>query len=391
MNRKTEDVFSKGQLKRSLKQNGAWLGFFILLLLLTTLTQGDFLSPRNLTNLLRQTSINGILAGGMTLVILSGGIDLSIGSVVALCGILVGVSQVKWQWAGLEFWGAWGSVGLALVAGLGAGTMTGALIAFLGIPPFVITLGMMVIARGLSLIFSGGVSLAPVGEGLQNLSTESFEGAQAWMCVALCALVFVVLFVRAWPKATEKKPFGKKVFNRAVLEFTPVGLVMILFFQGLLRFQGIPWMVMIYVLILLALGLLMQRTTLGRGIYAMGSNAKAAFWAGVPLRKVTVMIYAIMGLLAGISAILLTSRLNGAEPNAGQLMELDAIAAVVIGGASLKGGQGTVLGAVVGALTMSTLNNGMDLLGVPSFYQMVCKGLIIILAVSLDSSQRERA
>jgi len=182
--------------RQFLKRNGAWLGFLLLLVVLSSLTHGDFLSPRNLTNLLRQTSINGILAGGMTFVILSGGIDLSIGSLVALCGILVGVAQVKWSWAGWEFWGAWISIGMALGAGLTVGTLTGALIAFLGIPPFVITLGIMVIARGLALIFSGGESLAPMGDGLQSLSTESFEGPSAWICVLIVALLFATLLYR---------------------------------------------------------------------------------------------------------------------------------------------------------------------------------------------------
>jgi len=371
--------------RQFLKRNGAWLGFLLLLVVLSSLTHGDFLSPRNLTNLLRQTSINGILAGGMTFVILSGGIDLSIGSLVALCGILVGVAQVKWSWAGWEFWGAWISIGMALGAGLTVGTLTGALIAFLGIPPFVITLGIMVIARGLALIFSGGESLAPMGDGLQSLSTESFEGPSAWICVLIVALLFATLLYRTFQR------FGRRWNSAAFVDYLPLAIVLVLFLQALLRFQGIPWMVVIFAAVLFMLGIILQRTTLGRSVYAIGSNSKAAFWAGVPLRKVTILVYSLMGLLAGLAAVLLTSRLNGAEPNAGQLMELDAIAAVVIGGASLKGGQGSILGAVVGALMMATLNNGMDLLGVPSFYQMVCKGFIIILAVSLDSSQRDKA
>jgi D-xylose transport system permease protein len=368
-----------------IKRNGAWLGFLLLLCLLSVLTQGEFLAARNLTNLLRQTSINGILAGGMTLVILSGGIDLSIGSVVALCGIVVGVSQVHWQWGAWEPWGAVFSVLLALFVGTISGTLTGTLIAVLRIPPFVITLGMMVIARGLSLIFSGGESLSPMGDLLQDLATESFVGTAAY----LAALFFIGMILFLALRAYRRQNLGFK--SKELWDLLLPALVLILFLQAFLRFQGIPWMVVIFAFVMMFLGLILHRATLGRSIYAIGSNSKAAFWAGVPIRKVTIFVYAMMGFLAGLGAILLTSRLNGSEPNAGQLMELDAIAAVVIGGASLKGGQGSIAGAIVGALMMATLNNGMDLLGVPSFYQMVGKGIIIILAVSLDSSQRERA
>jgi ribose/xylose/arabinose/galactoside ABC-type transport system permease subunit len=126
-------------------------------------------------------------------------------------------------------------------------------------------------------------------------------------------------------------------------------------------------------------------------VYAIGSSERAAYWAGVPVRRVVWIVYALMGMLAGLAGMLLTVRLNGADPNAGQLFELDAIAAVVIGGTSLKGGVGTIMGSFIGALTIATLNNGMDLLGVPSFYQMVFKGLIIVIAVALDKTQREAA
>jgi ribose/xylose/arabinose/galactoside ABC-type transport system permease subunit len=140
-----------------------------------------------------------------------------------------------------------------------------------------------------------------------------------------------------------------------------------------------------------AVSFLLTRTTFGRSVYAIGSNERAALWAGVPVKRVIWIVYAIMGFLAGVAGLLLTARLNGSDPNAGQLFELDAIAAVVIGGTSLKGGTGTIMGSFIGALTIATLNNGMDLLSVPSFYQMVFKGLIIVGAVALDKGQRQQA
>ncbi len=164
----------------------------------------------------------------------------------------------------------------------------------------------------------------------------------------------------------------------------------LIFSYAFLSYRGFPNLGLFLMLVLLALGFILTQTVFGRSIYAIGSNEKAAYWAGVSIKKVTILVYALMGLLSGLAAALLTSRLNGADPNAGQLFELDAIAAVVIGGTSLKGGSGSVIGSLVGALTIATLNNGMDLLGVPSFYQMVFKGVIIVVAVSLDRGQQTK-
>jgi ribose/xylose/arabinose/galactoside ABC-type transport system permease subunit len=168
-------------------------------------------------------------------------------------------------------------------------------------------------------------------------------------------------------------------------------LVLGLIAYAFLAYKGFPMLVVFLLLSMLAASFLLTRTTFGRSVYAIGSNERAAVWAGVPVKRVVWVVYAIMGFLSGLAGLLLTSRLNGADPNAGQLFELDAIASVVIGGTSLKGGTGTIMGSFIGALTIATLNNSMDLLGVPSFYQMVFKGLIIIGAVALDKGQRQTA
>ena len=364
-------------MKDYLRRNGVWIGFLLLVLAMTIATQGGFLSARNLTNLMRQASINGILAGGMTLVILTGGIDLSIGSVVAVCGIIVGLSQVTWGWGALGVSGALGSIAIALGSGLASGLLTGGLIAGLGIAPFVITLGMMVIARGLALIFSNGSAISPMGEELVPIANEFLS--TPWT-LALVAIVFVTFAWRAYKRSGSER-----------LDMIFPFLIFSLISYSFLMYRGFPTLTVFLMLTLGALGFTLTRTGFGRSVYAIGSNERAAFFAGVPIRRVTVLVYAIMGLLSGLAALLLTARLNGADPNAGQLFELDAIAAVVIGGTSLKGGQGSIMGTFIGALTIAALNNGMDLLGVPSFYQMVFKGLIIVVAVSLDQGQRRRA
>lgn len=360
-----------------LKKNGVWIGFLLLVILITIATNatgGNFLSPRNLTNLLRQASINGILAAGMTVIILTGGIDLSIGSVVALCGIVVGLTQVTHNWAADGMSGALASAGLAVLAGALIGVINGGLISALRIAPFVITLGMMVIARGLALIFSGGASLAPMGEAL-----DPFANAFMPMSLTIAALAVIAIGFGLFLFRSRKENWLDAVFP--LLTFA-------LFAYAFLNYQGFPVLVVFLLAVLAAVGFMLRQTVFGRSIYALGSNERAAFWAGVPVRKMAFWAYVLMGALSGLAGVLLTARLNGAEPNAGQLFELDAIAAVVIGGTSLKGGSGGVLGSFVGALMIATLNNGMDLLNVPSFYQMVFKGIIIIIAVGLDRGQR---
>jgi D-xylose transport system permease protein len=356
-----------------MKRNGVWIAFLILAVAITILTHGGFISPRNLTNLLRQASINGILAAGMTLVILHGGIDLSIGSLVALAGISVGVSQVTWGYNAQGFEGALISAALALGIGTLAGLVNGGLVAVLGIAPFVITLGMMVIARGLALIFSNGSSISPMGESLTPISDAFLSMPLTYALIASVAVGFILFF--------RKRPMD------ALFPLIVFGLISYSF----VSYKGFPLLVIFLLVAMVATSFTLRRTTFGRAVYAIGSNERAAVWAGVPVRRTVWAVYGLMGFLSGLAGLLLTSRLNGADPNAGQLFELDAIAAVVIGGTSLKGGVGTIMGSLIGALTMATLNNGMDLLGVPSFYQMVFKGLIIIGAVALDKGQRQPA
>jgi D-xylose transport system permease protein len=304
-------------------------------------------------------------------VIASGGIDLSIGSIVAVAGVLVGITQVKWGWAASGLQGAALSLLVALGAGLLAGLVNGVLVAYLRIAPFVITLGMMVVARGLAMIFSGGSSISPMGEMLNDW-TGSYLGLIPTLVLMAVPGILLLRFLA-----------------RGKMQLLLPLVTLALFGWSFCIYRGLPSISLFLIIVLNLLAFIMRYTVFGRSVYAVGSNERAAYWAGVEISKVNVWIYAIMGLLAGLSGLLLAARLNGADPNAGQMFELDAIAAVVIGGTSLKGGSGTILGSLVGALTIASLNNGMDLLGVSSFYQMVFKGIIIIAAVSLDQSQRK--
>lgn len=361
-------------LKSRLSQNGTWIALFALILLLAIATRGDFLAARNLTNLMRQTSINGILTVGMTVVILTGGIDLSIGSLVALAGIAIGISQVNWGWGNEGLIGAMKSMALGCAVGGLAGFVNGTLISLSGIAPFVITLGMMVIARGLAMIFSNGSSISPMGDVLGTWAGDYFEPS---ISALICGLAVALLLWQCW----KARDFLRLLF---------VGAALALFAYSFLTYRGIPFLVVFLALVVLIVGFALERTTWGRSVYAIGSNERAAYWAGVSIRQAIFWVYALMGLLSGLAGTLLSARLNGADPNAGQLFELDAIASVVIGGTSLKGGSGSIEGSIVGALIIAALNNGMDLLGIPSFYQMVFKGLIIIAAVAVDRKQAVR-
>jgi len=294
---------------------------FLAITIFFTFANQYFLTWDNWLNLLRQSSINGILAIGVTFVILIKGIDLSVGSVMALAG-MIAASLVTSK--NEHF------VLVAVLAGLGIGAalglVNGVIVARINVPPFVATLGMLSMARGMTLIFSQG-------RPIPNLSAPF-----RWIG-------------------------GGDLFGLPV----PVLILFLVF--------GIGWVVLSY-------------TTFGRYIYAVGGNEKAARTSGVSTRMVTASTYVISGLLAGLAGLVLTSRTTAALPQAGIGYELDAIAAVVIGGTSLAGGRGSLVGTLFGALIIGTINNGMDLMGVSSYYQQLLKGAIIVAAVIADQFRK---
>lgn len=301
---------------------GIFIAFALLCVVLGAIEE-SFLTWGNWVNILRQTSINGILAIGMTYVILAKGIDLSVGSVLALAGIVA---------AGFVTGGATGGVTLAVLAALAVGLLlgmvNGALVARLGMPPFVVTLGMLSVARGLTFIANDGMPIA-------NLSPA----------------------------------------------FRTIG-------QGVVA--GVPVPVIILAVIFLLFWFILKYTTFGRYVYAVGGNEKSARTSGIQTRWVVFAVYAIAGMLSALAGIILAARTTSALPQAGVAYELDAIAAVVIGGTSLNGGVGSLTGTLIGALIIGVINNGLDLLGVSSYYQQVIKGVIIVAAVLLDVSRRKQ-
>ena len=303
------------------RQLGTILGLVGLGVLLTILTP-HFLTISNLLNVTQQTTINAIIAVGMTFVILSGGIDLSVGSIVALAGVVLG-SALQ---AGLPMPAA---IVLSLVMGAVCGAVNGLLITRGGLPPFIATLGMMSIARGLALMYTDGRPISGFDAAFRSLSTSS-----------------------------------------------PL---------------MIPAPVILMIVIYIAAHFVLTRTTFGRYVYAIGGNEEATRLSGVRVGFHKTMVYVLSGVTSAVAAVTLTARLNSAQPIAGMMYELDAIAATVIGGTSLLGGSGTVSGTLVGALIMGVLRNGLNLLGISSFLQQVVIGAVIIAAVLVDSFLTQRA
>ena len=313
--------------QKSSKDMGKWLSklgplvALVVLVILVTIMNPSFLSSVNLLNLLRQVSVNALIAFGMTFVILTGGIDLSVGSTLALSGAFV---------AGLISSGM--SPLLAMIGGLmvGAilGMINGLLIAKGNMAPFIATLATMTIYRGLTLVYTNGNPITGIG--------DSF-----------------------------------------LFQFIGRGYLF-----------GIPFPIIIMLVSFALLFVLLHKTAFGKKTYAIGGNIKAAKLAGVNTDRVQMWIYTLSGLMASLSGIILTSRLNSAQPTAGQAFEMDAIAAVVLGGTSLSGGKGRIFGTLVGALIIGTINNGLNLLGVSSFYQQIVKGIVIIIAVLLDRKKK---
>ncbi|RCW53341.1 MULTISPECIES: sugar ABC transporter permease [Halanaerobium] len=366
-------------MKKFIKNNGTFIALIFLVIILSFLSP-SFLSSRNLTNLVRQVTINGIIAVGMTMVILLAGIDLSVGSVVGLSAVTVTLLMQ----AGFGMWLA------ILVTLIGVGGVIGFFNGFMSakfdIHPFIITLGIMTIARGLSLVLTQGVSV-PV----TNLTfAEIGSGYIPKLPSLIILVVALVLGIFAVFKTSIELKNGEKVRNKARLTG---GIILTIagFIAGFFTFigyQGIPIPVAIFAVIVMAGIYTLRKTRFGRKLYAIGGNEKVAWLSGINILKSKTMVFVITGVLSAASGILLASRLNGASPNLGDGFELDAIASVIIGGTSFMGGVGTITGTVIGAIIIGVINNGMSLLGINTFYQMIVKGFIIILAVMIDVLNR---
>jgi erythritol transport system permease protein len=338
MNRSTRPVDRPAWMLRAgdvLLEGRAFIALIVIVLIFTALSD-TYLTGSNLITMTRHVAINAILALGMLLVILTGGIDLSVGSIVGLSGIVAGVLLEGWQLDSLDvilYPQVWAVIVISLAVGTVVGGINGLLITRFSVAPFIATLGMLYVARGVALLISNGSTYPRLG-GSPELGNTGFS------------------------------------------------------FLGIGRVLGVPVSIWLMILFGVAVWLLIRKTAFGRWLYATGGNARAAELSGVPVRKVTMRVYMISGLCAAMVGLIIASELTSAAPQAGETYELNAIAAVVIGGASLAGGRGTVRGALVGAFVIGFLSDGLVMVGVSTFWQMVIKGAVIVLAVILDQGQQ---
>lgn len=379
-------------LSRNLRQSGIFIAFVAIVGLFTILTNGVLLSPSNVTNVILQYSYILILAIGMVIVIIGGHIDLSVGSLVALTGAVAAVLVIQHD---LPWW-----VGIlaALATGLLAGAWQGFWIAYVGIPAFIVTLAGMLIFRGLTLLVLDNVSLSPFPEQYGRVAGGFLNGILGGegidvFTLVIGAIAVVGFAVFAWRKRRARLDYNQPVeaFYLFVLQLLVVGVLVMLFSWRLAQSRGLPVVLVLLAALVLIYGLVTKRSVFGRHVYAIGGNLSAARLSGVNVKGVNFWIFMNMGLLSAIAGIVYSSRSNSAQPAAGTMFELDAIAAAFIGGAAVTGGVGTVIGAVIGGLIMGVMSNGMQIMGVDQSVQSVVRGLVLLLAVAFDVYNKRRA
>ncbi|MEV5606330.1 multiple monosaccharide ABC transporter permease [Streptomyces sp. NPDC052299] len=379
-------------VRRNMRQYGMLFALGLIVLLFQVWTGGDLLLPRNVSNLVLQNSYILILAIGMMIVIISGHIDLSVGSLMALVGgvgaVLMVEHHVAWPVA----------VILTLLLGAVAGALQGFFIAYVGIPSFIVTLAGMLLFRGLTEIFLKGQTLGPFPEGMQRVANgflpevgpeTNYHNITLLLGLGLAAyVVFQELRDRRRQREFTLETLPTSLFALKVTALVAAVLVTTLL---LASYKGAPVVLLILAALLVGFGYVMRNAVIGRHVYAIGGNLPAAKLSGVKDRKVTFAVFLNMGMLAALAGLVFAARFNAASPKAGVNFELEAIAAAFIGGASMSGGVGTVLGAIIGGLVLGVLNNGMNLVGVGTDWQQVIKGLVLLAAVGFDVWNKRRA
>ena len=372
-------------LKHNLREYGMLISLIAIMVFFQVMTNGTLFQPLNLTNLILQNSYIIIMALGMLLIIVAGHIDLSVGSVVGFVGAVAAVMMVQYEIHFLV------TMIVCLALGAAIGAAQGYWVAFHGIPSFIVTLAGMLIFKGLALAVLEGQSVGPFPREFQLLSTgfipDPFAGEALRITSLIAGLLMacLLLFVKIRSRASRAK-HGME--NEPYLFFMLKNLI----FAGLIAglsyllalYKGLPNVLIVMLVLMLAYDFVTTRTTIGRRVYALGGNVKAAKLSGIKTERLTFYTFMNMGVLAALAGLVFAARLNTATPKAGLGFELDVIAACFIGGASASGGVGRVLGAVIGAFIMGVMNNGMSIMGIGIDYQQVIKGLVLLAAVCVD-------
>ncbi len=371
--------------KKNIRQYGMIIALIFISVFFQILTDGILLKPLNVTNLILQNSYILVLAIGMVLVIITGHIDLSVGSVAAFIGALSAIMMVEQQMNPVL------AVIISLLMGALVGAWQGFWVAYIKIPAFIVTLAGMLLFRGLTMIVLNGQSIAPFPKTFQKISSgfipDFTDGSTLNVVTLLAGIILSVLVVLQeirMRRTSVKYGFEQTQLWISMVKAAALIIVINLFTFVLAQYNGIPNILLILLVLIAVYSFVMNNMTMGRHIYALGGNEKAASLSGVKTKRVTFWVFVNMGVLSALSGLVFAARLNSATPKAGTNFELDAIAACFIGGASASGGIGTVVGAIIGGLVMGVMNNGMSLVGLGVDWQQGIKGLVLLLAVGFD-------
>jgi D-xylose transport system permease protein len=370
-------IFGRLSFKFDVRAYTMIIALVAIWILFTFLTEGRYLIPRNISNLSRQMSITAVLAIGMVMVIVATHIDLSVGSVLGLTGGVAAVLQVWHHWP--TEW----AILAALTLGVIIGAWHGFWVAYMKVPAFIVTLAGLLAYRGMVMGTLKGITVAPMWPNFKIISSGYLDLLPGIILTAIAILALITGVIRS---RRSKLKYGFEV--RPIL----VEILTVVFYSGLILlavywlylYEGIPYPILVVLALVLIFSFIAKNTQFGRQVYAMGGNVEAARLSGINIRRRTMMVFIMASLLASIAGVLATARLNAATTTAGQNMELDAIASCVIGGTSLLGGTGTIPGAIVGALVMASIDNGLSMMNTEAFWQFVIKGFVLLLAVALD-------
>lgn len=382
-------------LRQNIREYGMYIALFVIMLIFTLSTDGIFISSRNLSNLLNQTGYIAVLAVGMTLVIVIRHVDLSVGFLAGFLGALAAIALVFWKLPVFLV------IPLVLLLGIVAGLVTAFPVAQLGIPSFVASLAGW-------LIYRGALLLATEGTGTINVPDEAFNAigngyipdipdfgiaalAEVHTLTIVLGLIAIALFiVNELNDRRKKQSYNFEVLpiDIFILKLVFVSVIIGAITWVLAGYNGLSWTVVIVLIVVGLYHFVTSQTVLGRHIYAIGGNPEAAELSGISVKRLTYVVFGSMGLLSALSGILFTSRLQSATTTAGTLFELDAIAAAYVGGVSAAGGVGKVTGSIIGALVMTSLTSGMNLMGVGIAYQYIVRGAVLAAAVIFDVTTR---
>jgi len=378
----TEKGKTKG-VSFNFRQYAMILALIVLFILFTSLTKGSFIQTRNLSNLARQMAITGVLATGMSMVIISGNIDLSVGTLLGFIGGLGAAGMVWWGWD------MYTTIVIQLALGLLVGLIQGSIVAYLRMPAFITTLGAQLIFRGATLGVIKGTTVAPLHKGYVFLGQAYVTELMGWI---LAAIAIGFLFYSMFRKRSSNMKYKFEVNSLSHdLMVTSIFAALIVGFVWIMNdYRGIPVPVILMMALSIIFTFVAEKLTFGRSVYAIGGNREAAKYAGINVNRITIVVFMLSGLMSAVAGIIMSARLNAGAPQAGLNMETDAIAAAVIGGISMTGGIGRVSGALIGAVVMATLDNGMSMMNIQAFWQFIVKGAVLIAAVWFDISSKNK-